>query len=633
MRVTAGLNGRPWRGLARGVALGVRGAIAAAGVILLIGVGSLPAHAADAAYPLRKVMLTSVSGVFGDRTAPRSYSFYMSSKVNPHGYNPVVYALHDNGETVEEFAARSGWSKVAEDYGFVVVYPEAVDKTWQPADLEEDYLKTVFDSVPSNLKLPGPMPGRFFTFNSIQYITGDGAGGAEAQAFAISNPGLFAGLATLNGTAYRNDLAKGDEQAQGYFENQRGTKAMVPVWRPLRKDVPVAAWLLTTGAPDARQIALADYWKRADGVGAAAQDRAVGAFQAAVYANAANPAQEVRATVLPAGARYDEALTSTMWTEFFRRIGRSPDQPNGELFPLKTEEEIDRLFDIHTVQLGDRTYKYYVRTPPGYAKGHPLPVVFLAHGFAFPPWMYMQEMGMEKVAQKEGFITVYFNGSNNAWTPNIPDTPDFTFVNQAIAEVKANYSVDPTRFYMSGFSVGGALTLAEGLTNPRAFAAVAPTSGLEELSPGVMAMVAKAKADGNVRIPMIIMYGAADLGSTVDGQIGATGGVAKAINMVKAFDDITTADRVTTFDSPTTAPYDILVPGGQLTKIGMDVHYPAGRFRRYDYMSADAKPLPLFSFVLGADLMHGVDPREAQMEWDYFKHWRRNADGSLGYVP
>ena len=92
--------------------------------------------------------------------------------------------------------------------------------------------------------------------------------------------------------------------------------------------------------------------------------------------------------------------------------------------PLKTEDEINRLFDIHTVQLGDRTYKYYVRTPPGYTKGHPLPVVFLAHGFAFPPWMYMQEMGMEKVAQKEGFITVYFNGSNNAWTPNIPDTLD-----------------------------------------------------------------------------------------------------------------------------------------------------------------------------------------------------------------
>ena len=321
----AGLNWRSWRGLA----LGVRGAIAAAGMILLIGVGSLPAHAADAAYPLRKVMLASVSGVFGDRTAPRSYSFYMSSKVNPHGYNPVVYALHDNGETVEQFAARSGWSKVAEEYGFVVVYPEAVDKTWEPADLEEDYLKTVFDSVPSNLKLPGPTPGRFFTFNSIQYITGDGAGGATAQAFAISNPGLFAGLATLNGTAYRNDLAKGDKELgfQGYFENQRGTKAMVPVWRPLRKDVPVAVWLLTTGAPDARQAALADYWKRADGVGAAAQDQAVGGFQTAVYSSAANPAQQVRTTVLPAGAKYGEALTSAIWTGLFPSPHRPVSRP------------------------------------------------------------------------------------------------------------------------------------------------------------------------------------------------------------------------------------------------------------------------------------------------------------------
>ena len=186
---------------------------------------------------------------------------------------------------------------------------------------------------------------------------------------------------------------------------------------------------------------------------------------------------------------------------------------------------------------------------------------------------------------------------------------------------------------MTGFSVGGALTLAEGLTNPRTFAAVAPTSGLEDLSPGLLAMVAKAKADGNVRIPMIIMYGAADLGSTVDGKIGTTGGVAKAINIVKAFNDITTPDRVVAFDSPTTAPYDILVPGGQLTKLEVSAHYPGGRFLRYDYMSANPKPLPLFSFVLGTDLMHGGRSQRTADGVGLFQALAPNADGSLGYVP
>jgi hypothetical protein len=43
------------------------------------------------------------------------------------------------------------------------------------------------------------------------------------------------------------------------------------------------------------------------------------------------------------------------------------------------------------------------------------------------------------------------------------------------------------------------------------------------------------------------------------------------------------------------------------------------------------KPLNLFSLVWVADLAHGGDPREAQLGWVYFKHWRRNADGSLSY--
>ena len=47
---------------------------------------------------------------------------------------------------------------------------------------------------------------------------------------------------------------------------------------------------------------------------------------------------------------------------------------------------------------------------------------------------------------------------------------------------------------------------------------------------------------------------------------------------------------------------------------------------------ADAAPLNLFSFVWVEDMAHGGDPRQAQLEWDYFKRWHRNADGSLSYT-
>src|SRR5438445_11217033 len=62
--------------------------------------------------------------------AERSYFYFVSSKYRPDAYNYVVYALHDNGQTADEFAKQSGWMKIADKNGFVVVFPESADKSW-----------------------------------------------------------------------------------------------------------------------------------------------------------------------------------------------------------------------------------------------------------------------------------------------------------------------------------------------------------------------------------------------------------------------------------------------------------------------------------------------------------------------
>jgi hypothetical protein len=75
----------------------------------------------------------------------------------------------------------------------------------------------------------------------------------------------------------------------------------------------------------------------------------------------------------------------------------------------------------------------------------------------------------------------------------------------------------------------------------------------------------------------------------------------------------------------------VLVPGVRSARGGADKRYPKGRFEIYPYTSADSEARNLFSFVWVEDLAHGGDPRQAQLEWDYFKRWQRNADGSLTY--
>jgi hypothetical protein len=172
-----------------------------------------------------------------------------------------------------------------------------------------------------------------------------------------------------------------------------------------------------------------------------------------------------------------------------------------------------------------------------------------------------------------------------------------------------------------------------GVAHPQLFAAISPNSGIGPMSPAVQARIADNKARFDARIPTIIVYGDVDSGGSPDGKIPAQGVLRGAFDELKALNHITTPDTVALFQSDYVAPYEVLVPGGKLVRQGIDTRYAKGRFDQYQYVSADPVALNLFNFVWVVDMAHGGDPRQAQMEWDYFKHWRRNSDGTLQFLP
>jgi hypothetical protein len=71
---------------------------------------------------------------------------------------------------------------------------------------------------------------------------------------------------------------------------------------------------------------------------------------------------------------------------------------------MLTRAEVDKTFEAKTVQVGERTYHYWVKTPSNWTKGKALPVVLSAHGFGFPAWMYLSQIKMHEIGEKEGFI-------------------------------------------------------------------------------------------------------------------------------------------------------------------------------------------------------------------------------------
>jgi len=615
----------------------------------------------------------------------RSYYYYVSSKADKKGFNFIVYALHDNGQTAEEFAENSGWKKVAEKNGFVVVFPEAAESSWAANSGGEDrYLKAVYDDASTHMQLPaagavaqnfgpprggadaagggappregaGPAgaggrdreganaegegnnrrddgrPPRVMTWFPFQYLTGVGAGGRVAQEFAIDYPGVYAAVATLNATPFNAQYANGNEPAQGYFQQMR-MKNAPPVWKQLKKDVPVAVWLFNSHQPSAAETKLADYWKHVDRVSNDGSETTLAGFSTVTYKNSANAAQQVRVSTIPTSSKPDEAMASAIWSDFFSHVARWTSSPNGDLGTLLTQAEVNDSFDVRPITVDGKPYKYYLKRPSSYEKGKSLPLVIAAHGHGYPAWLYLSQIKMHEVGEKEGFLTAYLEGPGPGWEFKSPDGADAQFVQKVIADAEQAYGADPGRIYMQGFSLGSGLSYMMGITHPRLFAAVSPNSGIGPMSKEVEARVADVKAQSDFRIPMMMVYGNVDSGGSVDGKIPAQGVIRGAFDEIKAYNHSTAPDRTELFDSDNSEPYEVLLPGGKLVRGAADKRYPKGRFEIYQYTSADPKPLNLFSFVWVEDMAHGGDPRQAQLEWDYFKQWRRNADGSLSYT-
>jgi polyhydroxybutyrate depolymerase len=65
---------------------------------------------------------------FGGRT--RSYVVYVPTSVKAGVAVPLVFDFHGHGANAAQEESSSGWKKKADQAGFIVVYPEGIDASW-----------------------------------------------------------------------------------------------------------------------------------------------------------------------------------------------------------------------------------------------------------------------------------------------------------------------------------------------------------------------------------------------------------------------------------------------------------------------------------------------------------------------
>jgi poly(hydroxyalkanoate) depolymerase family esterase len=143
--------------------------------------------------------------------------------------------------------------------------------------------------------------------------------------------------------------------------------------------------------------------------------------------------------------------------------------------------------DTYTANAGTIGYELYV--PASYTPGTPMPLVVALHGCTQTAAAFRTLSHLDEQADASGFIVAYpeqteGNNSMRCWNWYTDAN-----VNRAVGEpsliagitlqLETQYTVDPSRVYVTGLSAGGAMAAVMATTYPDLYAAVGVGSGCE----------------------------------------------------------------------------------------------------------------------------------------------------------
>lgn len=150
-----------------------------------------------------------------------------------------------------------------------------------------------------------------------------------------------------------------------------------------------------------------------------------------------------------------------------------------------------------TISSGGLDRHCVLHLPPSYDKARPLPLVIMLHGMGGTGANAIREMGWSAKADAENFIVAYPNASrpDPARPPSLKSNPpawndgsgrfhaaernidDVAFIRALLDRLSADYSIDPKRIYVVGFSNGASMALRVGAELSDRVAAIAAVAG------------------------------------------------------------------------------------------------------------------------------------------------------------
>jgi len=154
-------------------------------------------------------------------------------------------------------------------------------------------------------------------------------------------------------------------------------------------------------------------------------------------------------------------------------------------------------------------HEYYLFAPANEADGSSPLLVLLQGGGADASWRFASQYDWEALAEKEGMIIAIPSGkqvgdNEGAWQLNTDSKSmqDIKYFEAMISEITSKYTVDESRIYAVGYSLGSMFSYELACQMSTRFAAIASFAGTMPVSPK--------SCDPARNIPIMHIHGAKD---------------------------------------------------------------------------------------------------------------------------
>lgn len=364
--------------------------------------------------------------------------------------------------------------------------------------------------------------------------------------------------------------------------------------------------------------------------------------EAAVYCDKRNPARRI---LQEKGGRGTGELIADAWKLLFSRVRRPDTDAYGDMEPRMDFQGAG--FEIF---LEDTRLEEPVRTPhtwftsvPRQVKEHPerkVPLMMFFHGASDNPAEAAEMSKFHELGEREGFITVYPWGTNRTqWNSSLEDpeaADDVGFAMALIDYMIARYPVDPRRVYLSGFSNGAAHAQVVALLHPDRIAAICHIDSnwpgkrvgpsevdYQDIVPFRLAMEKKKEYD--YLMPVWYTYGTREPSYPV---------CAKSTQQYQ-YDFWKAYNHIAVEETPPAEEPDVCgcgVPGQVQERIRPSERHPGHYYDVQRFYTTDERRLNLYNYVIMHEKGHDIAQMDPALGWEYVKQFRRNPDGSLGFV-